>query len=226
MTALNKVKASSLRRAAALHRAPGGHDRGHQGEVHFHAQPHRVRSERHQCVNGEDPHQRGVFARAEMWTQEHAYFMQSAVDNVMWPIVWSAAYDEASARGESEKDAIRWADSVIRTTQGSATGGRRALRDGQPMGQAVLPVCRLLWHAGQHVGVRAGQHPRAGPGAGEGRRQGADDRPVRRGFCPSGSLRPSPSPCEAVQKTMTTMVISTTGWRPCLAGARSAAPRR
>jgi len=45
--------------------------------------------------------------------------MQSAVDNVMWPIVWSAAYDEASARGESEKDAIRWADSVIRTTQGS-----------------------------------------------------------------------------------------------------------
>lgn len=120
VTALNKVKASSLRRAAARYIAhPADMTEVIKAKSIF--MRNRIESEV-SAINASMEKiliNAGVFARAEMWTQEHAYFMQSAVDNVMWPIVWSAAYDEASARGESEKDAIRWADSVIRTTQGS-----------------------------------------------------------------------------------------------------------
>lgn len=120
VTALNKVKASSLRRAAARYIAhPADMTEVIKAKSIF--MRNRIESEV-SAINASMEKiliNAGVFARAEMWTQEHAYFMQIAVDNVMWPIVWSAAYDEASARGESEKDAIRWADSVIRTTQGS-----------------------------------------------------------------------------------------------------------
>lgn len=120
VTALNKVKASSLRRAAARYIAhPADMTEVIKAKSIF--MRNRIESEV-SAINASMEKiliNAGVFARAEMWTQEHAYFMQSAVDNVMGPIVWAAAYDEASARGESEKDAIRWADSVIRTTQGS-----------------------------------------------------------------------------------------------------------
>jgi len=120
VTALNKVKASSLRRAAARYIAhPADMTEVIKAKSIF--MRNRIESEV-SAINASMEKiliNAGVFARAEMWIQEHAYFMQSAVDNVMGPIVWSAAYDEASARGESEKDAIRWADSVIRTTQGS-----------------------------------------------------------------------------------------------------------
>ena len=120
VTALNKVKASSLRRAAARYIAhPADMTEVIKAKSIF--MRNRIESEV-SAINASMEKiliNAGVFARAEMWTQEHAYFMHSAVDNVMGPIVWSAAYDEASARGESEKDAIRWADSVIRTTQGS-----------------------------------------------------------------------------------------------------------
>lgn len=57
--------------------------------------------------------------KAQAWTQRHAYFMQTVMANTMEPIIWTAAYNEALERGESERDAVRFADSVIRTTQGS-----------------------------------------------------------------------------------------------------------
>lgn len=60
-----------------------------------------------------------TFQRAQSWTRRHAYFMQAAVDNVMSPMVWLAAYNDALARGMTQEDARRHGDSVIRTTQGS-----------------------------------------------------------------------------------------------------------
>lgn len=49
----------------------------------------------------------------------HAYFMQAAVDNVMSPIVWTAAYNQALEQGANHADAVRLADGVVRETQGS-----------------------------------------------------------------------------------------------------------
>lgn len=49
----------------------------------------------------------------------HAYFMQSAVQNVMDVVSWTAAFDHATARGDSPTEVVRFADSVIRETQGS-----------------------------------------------------------------------------------------------------------
>jgi len=60
-----------------------------------------------------------VYEKAQAWTMKHAYFMQSAVDNVMGPIIWNGAYNQALERGDSERDAIRYADATVRETQGS-----------------------------------------------------------------------------------------------------------
>jgi len=60
-----------------------------------------------------------VYERAQAWTQKHAYFLQQAVDNTTGPIVWTAAYNDALAKGMSEQEAVHFADGTIRQTQGS-----------------------------------------------------------------------------------------------------------
>lgn len=57
--------------------------------------------------------------KAQAWTQRHAYFLQVAVDNTMSPIIWTAAYNQAIEQKMSHKDAVRFADGVIRQTQGT-----------------------------------------------------------------------------------------------------------
>ena len=60
-----------------------------------------------------------VYQKAQNWTKQHTYFLQSAVDNIMGPIIWTGAYNQALEAGHSERDAVRLADSAIRETQGS-----------------------------------------------------------------------------------------------------------
>ena len=60
-----------------------------------------------------------LLERGQAWTQRHAYFMQAAVDNTMSPIIWTAAYNQSIEQGMDERDAVRFADGVIRQTQGT-----------------------------------------------------------------------------------------------------------
>lgn len=60
-----------------------------------------------------------IYERAQSWTQKHAYFLQTAMANTMEPIIWTAAYNQAVEQGQDEHNAARFADNVIRTTQGS-----------------------------------------------------------------------------------------------------------
>ena len=60
-----------------------------------------------------------LLARAQDWTLRHAYFMQVAVDNVLSPIAWTGAYNQALQEGMTEADAVRFADGVVRQTQTS-----------------------------------------------------------------------------------------------------------
>lgn len=60
-----------------------------------------------------------VYEKAQNWTAQHAYFMQSAVDNFLSPIVWNGAYNQALEQGHDVKNAVRLADSAVRETQGS-----------------------------------------------------------------------------------------------------------
>ena len=60
-----------------------------------------------------------TFQRAEQFTRRHGYFLQTAFDNQMSPIIWTAAYNQALRDGMDERMAIRYADGVIRQTQGS-----------------------------------------------------------------------------------------------------------
>jgi len=57
--------------------------------------------------------------QAQGWTMRHAYFLQQAVDNVMSPSIWQAAYNQHVEEGHNHDDAVRFADGVIRQTQGS-----------------------------------------------------------------------------------------------------------
>ena len=60
-----------------------------------------------------------TYQRAEQFTRRHAYFLQTFFDNQMSPIIWSGAYNQALTDGMDERMAIRFADGVIRQTQGS-----------------------------------------------------------------------------------------------------------
>jgi hypothetical protein len=60
-----------------------------------------------------------LFEKSKEWTQKHAYFLQSAFDNVVSTIVWTGAYNQAVTEGMTEMDAVRFADGVVRQTQGT-----------------------------------------------------------------------------------------------------------
>ena len=60
-----------------------------------------------------------LLERGEAWTKKHAYFLQSAFDNTMSPVIWTAAYNQASEAGSDHDTAVQFADGVIRQTQGS-----------------------------------------------------------------------------------------------------------
>ena len=60
-----------------------------------------------------------TYERVQDWGMRHAYFLQTALDNVLSPIVWTGAFNQALADGLSNDDAIRFADSTVRQTQGS-----------------------------------------------------------------------------------------------------------
>lgn len=54
------------------------------------------------------------------FAKRNAYFLQAAAQNAMDPIIWSGAFDHAMSRkGVTEKEAVRFADEAVRTTQGS-----------------------------------------------------------------------------------------------------------
>jgi hypothetical protein len=59
------------------------------------------------------------YGQVKTWFQRHAYWFQSAVQNVMDIIIWKGAYDQAQREGMTENEAAREADSAVRQTQGS-----------------------------------------------------------------------------------------------------------
>jgi hypothetical protein len=58
-----------------------------------------------------------AYEKAQAWTMKHAYFAQVAMDNVIGPVVWTGAYNQAVEDGMTTEDAVRFADGVIRQTQ-------------------------------------------------------------------------------------------------------------
>jgi len=59
------------------------------------------------------------YEEAKAWTSKHAYFMQQAAQNFVDVIAWTGAYNQALAENLNEKDAVRFANSTVRETQGS-----------------------------------------------------------------------------------------------------------
>jgi tetratricopeptide (TPR) repeat protein len=59
------------------------------------------------------------YEKARAYARQHGYFLQAGMQNVVDLVVWSGAYDQATAEGQSEREAVRFADSSVRLTQGS-----------------------------------------------------------------------------------------------------------
>jgi hypothetical protein len=60
-----------------------------------------------------------VFQKANDFMKRNAYFMQTGLQNVMDVVVWWGAYEHARAQGANERDAVRYGDEAVRTTQGT-----------------------------------------------------------------------------------------------------------
>lgn len=60
-----------------------------------------------------------TFQSVQNFTRAHSHFLQSGIHSVLDHSVWAGAFDQASARGLDEPQAIREADSIVRMTQGS-----------------------------------------------------------------------------------------------------------
>ena len=59
------------------------------------------------------------FEKAQDWAIAHSYFLQMAVDTAMSPIIWQAKFNEETARGAAQQEAVDLADAAVRMTQGT-----------------------------------------------------------------------------------------------------------
>jgi hypothetical protein len=59
------------------------------------------------------------YQKLQAYASKHAYFVQSAFQNVVDVITWSGAYDQATAEGLPHAEAVRSANAAVRATQGS-----------------------------------------------------------------------------------------------------------
>ena len=59
------------------------------------------------------------YEKVKAFSAKHAYFLQSAFQNVVDNITWAAAFDQANAEGLAHLDAVRSANAAVRETQGS-----------------------------------------------------------------------------------------------------------
>lgn len=59
------------------------------------------------------------YEQARAFATEHGYILQSTTQGMVDTVVWTGAFDQATAEGQTEKDAVRIADSAVRLTQGS-----------------------------------------------------------------------------------------------------------
>jgi len=60
-----------------------------------------------------------TYQNTKNWLVKHSYFLQTAADNIMSGPVWLAAYNQSIEGKLSEEEAVRFADSTVRETQGS-----------------------------------------------------------------------------------------------------------
>lgn len=60
-----------------------------------------------------------LYTATKQFVGRHAYFLQHAMQNIVDTSVWVGAHSEALERGDTDVEAARYADGVIRQTQGS-----------------------------------------------------------------------------------------------------------
>lgn len=87
------------------------------------------------------------FRRANQWISDHAYFMQILLQRQMDEWIWHAAFEQAKAKNGAkglelnDADAVYYADSVVRTTQGGYSLASQSVADkNHPVVQKLMPL--------------------------------------------------------------------------------------
>lgn len=62
---------------------------------------------------------RGSVKKAKNWAIKHGYIFQRLIQNFVDNVTWMAAFDKGVGEGMNDADAVRYADSAVRITQGS-----------------------------------------------------------------------------------------------------------
>ncbi len=75
-----------------------------------------------------------TFQSMQEFSKQHTYFLQSATQNQVNTAVWLGGYEQAITEGMNERDAVQFADSVVRKSQGtSAPEDAAAYEKGTPL---------------------------------------------------------------------------------------------
>jgi hypothetical protein len=73
------------------------------------------------------------------WAERHAYFLQTETQGLVDVITWQGAYAQAVDEGQSEAEAVRFANGVVRQTQGSfAPEDISRAETGSPLTRALM----------------------------------------------------------------------------------------
>lgn len=65
-------------------------------------------------------HDAGLWKNAKRLTMKHVFALSKLTQGMVDDVVWKAAFNEAIANGKDETSAVKHADSIVRTTQGSS----------------------------------------------------------------------------------------------------------
>lgn len=78
-----------------------------------------------------------TWGAGDRWTERHGRFLQALTENMVGNITFAAAFDKALKQGMDDKTAVKYAESVVRTTQGDMTpAGLSALEAKSPFFKA------------------------------------------------------------------------------------------
>ena len=99
--------------------------------------------------------------RAVNWAEDHAYILQTKIQNLIDRRVWTAKYNEVLKKTKNQETAIAQADQAVRLTQGSFRASDSTGLDRSNMAKALMPFSQYFTAMANLFGARYSNLTRA-----------------------------------------------------------------
>lgn len=99
--------------------------------------------------------------RAVNWAEDHAYILQTKIQNLIDRRVWTAKYNEVLKKTKNQETAIAQADQAVRLTQGSFRASDSTGLDRSSMAKALMPFSQYFTAMANLFGARYSNLTRA-----------------------------------------------------------------